>query len=121
MNRLLIVDVESGLKSEIFDDDDGYVDQSHCRMIRKNVPTTFIAPFSFADDGFITRFRIPIEHRDLFRSLGDVHILRFPEGKGADRTCRPVAARIAMAVSHGFGFTCQRELHGAAETTGFVT
>src|SRR5690349_11227765 len=60
------------------------------------------------------------ERRDIFFARCDAHILWLPQGEGIHGASRPGSARIAVAISHRFGFAGDFNLHGAAKALAKV-
>jgi hypothetical protein len=83
-------------------------------MLAENVAAACLAPFAMT----VRRFVVT---PNVFCPLGDLHRLWFPQGEGIDRPCRPVPARLAMAVTHGFRLTVHGEPDCTAKTAAFVS
>src|ERR1700730_7017877 len=77
------------------------------------MPAALFAPLAKADGSFVvsTDARGTVSY---FQRFG------FPQRKRVDRSCGPVAAGFAMAVSHRGRLTRPLELHLAAKAAAFV-
>src|SRR6201999_2311184 len=83
------------------------------RMICKHMPATRLAPFSVAHRSLIVG-------ADVFGALGDFDRGGVPKGEGIDRAAGPMAAGLAVTISHSRRRAGNRELHSTAETAPFV-
>jgi hypothetical protein len=82
-------------------------------MLAENVAAACLAPFAMTVRCFVVT-------PDVFRPLGDLHRLWFPQRESIDWSCRPMAARLAVAITHRFRFAAYREPHRAAKTAAVV-
>src|SRR5439155_13172769 len=90
----LIVHVHAWLKVQPRNQRGVYIHKTHRRMFREQMPAALLAPLAIADG----RLVVSTNARPTVR---DSQCLRFPQCKGVYRSCRPVAARFAVAVTHG--------------------
>src|SRR5436853_7514391 len=82
-------------------------------MIGEHVPAARLAPLAIA------RGRL-VERTYAFRALRHLNRIRFPQRERIHRRRRPLAAGVAVAITHGDGRSGRLEAHGAAETASFV-
>jgi hypothetical protein len=73
-------------------------------MIGHEMAAAFLAPLAKTP-------RRLVEGANVFRTLRNLDGLGLPQRKSVDRTCRPMAARLAMAIAHRGRLAGDRELH----------
>src|SRR5579863_6033362 len=89
------------------------VHEPHGGVVGKQMTAAFLAPLAEADGSLVIR-------ANAAGAVGHFQRLRVPECEGIDRTCRPVAARLTMTVTHSGRLAGNFELHFAAKTAALI-
>ena len=82
-------------------------------MLREEMAAAGPAPLAIA-------LRRLVVGSDLLRALCDTDRFGLSERECVDRRCRPVPARLAMAIAHGGGLAGDCQLYGTAEAAAVV-
>jgi hypothetical protein len=82
-------------------------------MLRKNMAAACFALLAIA----LRRFA---EGPNIFFSTRNSHVFRLPQSEGINGSRRPMAARIAMTITHADRRTGHGELDRSTETTSHV-